>query len=194
MLEFKIKNDMMQKLSEAVELSGRNLQRELTAAVNATAKKVSLDISRSVGKELAAPAAVIKKQMNTKKASPKSTTGTESKVTLSKSKRIPLRDFGARQTRSGVSYKTSKTRGRKTAPGAFQGPKPGLIKASWRGRVFRRAGKAKLPIQQLFGPSPWGVFVKNNMLTPATAETQAELAKQIERRIKFNILKAIGEI
>lgn len=63
-------------------------------------------------------------------------------------KPIPLRDYGARQTRKGVSVKVGGTRKLVT----FAGNRSFIVdKIS--GHVFARKGKRRLPIKKLYGPS-----------------------------------------
>lgn len=178
----------LQRLEKATRESRRKLPRELSIAINATAKKASLEMSKEVRTELAASAKAVKTALKiTRKAEPNSLGST---VTLKRQNRIPLRDFKANQTRTGVAYRISKTDGRKTVAGAFQGPTPKARLARWRGHVFKRKGRARLPIIKLFGPSPWGVFVNRKMDKPVAARVEQELSKQINRRIQFNVFKA----
>lgn len=192
MVEIKYKNDVMQRFAEAVGNAGRKMSAELAVAVNATARKTKSLMAKEVTKELAVAQKIVKKQITqirkAKAAQPIAA------VQLRKSDRIPLRDFGARQNKTGVSYRISKRTGRRTIPGAFQGPKPGLMKTSWRGHVFKRVGPARLPIIKLFGPSPLGVYAKQKAQKPVLLGTQEELGKQVERRIRFLLLKASGTI
>lgn len=192
MLKTSVKNDALGRLADAVERAGRKLPREIATACNATARKTKSLIAKGVTTELATKQKTVKQHVSqSRKAVP---TKLQAGVRLNKSKRIPLKEFKPRQTRAGVSYRISKRTGRATIPGAFQGPRPGLMKASWRGNVFRRVGKARLPIVKLYGPSPWGVFVKRKMGGPTAKQAQAELMKQLERRIRFNNLKADGTL
>jgi hypothetical protein len=179
-------------LKLAIKNTKTTLRRELRIAVNATAKKAKSIINKQIRSELAVTAKAVDSTIRVKAdATEVQLTAT---VTVRKTSRIPLRDFGARQTRAGVSAKVSKTGGRKTISGAFQGPKPGVMKSSWRGRVFKRLGKTRLPIVQLFGPSPWGVMTVGKQLGPSKEQTQAELEKQVQRRIRFITLKKSGAI
>lgn len=192
MLSVSTKNDSLGRLADAVERSGRKLPREISTAVNAAARKTKSIIAKGVTTELATRQKTVKQHVSqSRKSVP---TKLQAAVRLAKSKRIPLKEFKPRQTRAGVSYRISKRTGRATIPGAFQGPRPGLMKASWRGNVFKRVGKSRLPIVKLFGPSPWGVFVKRKMSRPTAEQARAELMKQLERRIRFNNLKADGTI
>lgn len=187
-----IDNSQIARLKKAIVDTGRDLRKEIRIAVNSTAKKSKSIISKQIRKELATSAKAVNKTITiSKKAEFLDLSAT---VEVKKTKRIPLREFGARQKKKGVSYRVSKTKGRKTILGAFQGPKPGMIKASWRGRVFKRVGKARLPIVQLYGPSSWGVFVVGDKIGPSAKAAEAELKKQIDRRIRFINLKKSGAI
>ena len=182
----------LRRLEQVAKSLGSNLKKELAVAINKTAKKCESTVAKKVAKEIFVTQKVIKSQLKTQKA--KAGGEQRAKVTLQVSTRIPLRDFGARQTKAGVSYKISKTSGRGFVQGAFQGPKPGVMKASWRGHVFRRATKSRLPIIKLMGPSVWGAFVINDHVSMTADETQAELKKQVEERIRFLTLKQSGAI
>lgn len=192
MLEFSIDSRQVIELERALGKKAKRLPIELKIAVNAAAKKSRGAISKQIRTELAAPAKSVNKTISIKsQATEKSA---KAIVVVKKTSRIPLRDFGARQNNVGVSAKVSKTRGRTVIPGAFQGPRPGAMKTSWRGRVFKRVGKNRLPIVQLWGPSPWGVAAKKNMQPQAQKDANTELRKQIERRIRFHNLKQSGAI
>lgn len=93
-------------------------------------------------------------------------------------KRLGLRYFGAKQGATGVAYKIENDKPGFVAS-AFQGPKPGVIRAKWKGNAFRRVGRDRLPIIKLHGPSPWGVFVKHDMLKPVASSVGDILMKRI---------------
>jgi hypothetical protein len=104
-------------------------------------------------------------------------------ITLRESQRISLRYFGAKQNDKGVSYKINKGSGRGFIPGAFQGPRPGAIKVSWKGNVFKRVGKSRLPIQKLMGASAWGAFVVKSMYKP----TERDLMQKFNQRLRHEV-------
>jgi hypothetical protein len=180
----------LKELRQAVDRSGKKFKVELAAAMNATAKKAKGQISKRIRTELAVKASDVNKLINQRRKA--SASVLVASVGLSKTARLPLRDFGARQTKAGVSYMISRTKGRQTIQGAFQGPRPGVMNVRWRGNVFKRVGKQRLPIVKLMGPSPWGVFVKGNMTPKQRKDIEDELSKQMDRRIKLNILRAEG--
>ena len=194
MIGFTVQQRKVNELSKVLKGSDKKIRRQLTIAVNATSKKTQGGIAKQIATELATAQKNIKETIKIKKKASNSQKVPQAVVSQTETDRIPLRDFRARQNKKGVSYKVSKSKGRKTIQGAFQGPKPGVMKSSWRGRVFKRVGKSRLPIQQLFGASPWGVFVKNKMKKPVVKESKQELIKQIERRIRFLKLKESGAI
>ena len=190
MIAIEIDEGKLKELRASVDKAGKSFPREFAAALNATAKKGRSQINQKIRTELVAKAGDVGKliKVNRKATSSQLVAG----VMLEKTARLPLRAFSARQTQAGVTYRISKSGGRKLARGAFQGPRPGVMKASWRGNVFKRVGKSRLPIVKLMGASPWGVFTKKRMTPGQVADIKAELAKQMDRRIKLNILRANG--
>lgn len=189
--QFRFRKASLTALSKALEKSGRKLPAEMAIVLNASAKTMKVQASKEIRKELAAKSSMLKRSLRNIKATK---TELSAGVGVNKEKRISLREFGAKQSKKGVSYKISKTGGRKTVANAFQGPKPGAIKASWRGHVFARTTKARLPIVKLFGPSPWGAFVKQGMSAEVMRAGKKTFGNQIQRRIRFNVLKASGVI
>jgi hypothetical protein len=193
MIQTTIQADQIKQLAEAIKGTPRKLKRELAAAVNATAKKTKTIMAREIAKELI----VARKEINDK-VSATAAKGNASeivaRVRVSKTGKISLKRFNARQTASGVAYKASKSRGARTIPNGFMGPKPGTVAMRLGGHAFVRKGKARLPIIKLHGPSPWGVFVAGGRREPSVEQSQAELQKQIDRRIKFINLKKQGTI
>lgn len=96
--------------------------------------------------------------------------------------RIPLIKFGAKGPRPsrgkgrGVSYRSKG--GRKTLRSAFLA----RMKTGHEG-VFKRAGRKRLPIRELFGPSIGRVFdlLRNSILARGVEATQKELDRQLNR-------------
>lgn len=190
MIAIELNRSQIKELTKAVGRAKKSLPKEISAAINATAKKTKLTMGREIRKTVAIPKAEVERPLSI--ATTASSISLQAVVTLRKTKRLGLRHFGARQDNRGVSYKISKTGGRKRVDGAFQGTRPGVMKMSWRGNAFKRVGKSRLPIVKLKAVSPFGAHVKNNMSGPQVKEIKAELAKQIERRIKLNVLRAEG--
>lgn len=190
MIAIEIDKGKLKELLEATKKAGKSFPKELAQAINQVSKKTRLDIGRDIRKTVALKKADSEKPI---KVMSTATTGKLSAtVRLNKARRLGLNAFGARQDKSGVSYKISKNGGRKRVAGAFQGPRPGVMKVSWRGNAFKRVGKSRLPIRKLRAVSAWGAYAKNDLSGPQVKTIEAELAKQMERRIKLNILRANG--
>ena len=190
MIDIQIDAKQLKRLREAVGKSKKSIKKELAGAINATSKKTKLKVGRDIRKTVN-----LKKDEAEKPLSIRAT-ATENNlvaiVSLKKTPRLGLRHFGARQDKRGVSYKISKTGGRSRVNGAFQGPRPGVMKMSWKGNAFKRVGKERLPIVMLKGVSAFGAYAKNDLEGPQVEEINKELSKQMERRINLNILRANG--
>ena len=192
MISISVNSAEVKALKNVLDNNAKAFKKQMAIAVNKTAANAQKQISKEVGKEVAVPQKIIRGTISIKRAkvgvSPTAT------VTQKQTSRISLREFGARQTKKGASYKISKTQGRKTIAGAFQGPKPGVINVRTKGHVFKRVGKERLPIQKLMGPSPWGVTVKNKIDEVVVRFSRADLLKQIKERTRFLGLKKSGAI
>ena len=104
-------------------------------------------------------------------------------IRVKKKTRPSLKEFKAKQVKKGVSYRISKSGKRKTINGAFINQKMG-------GHVFKRKTKARFPLSKMHGVSVWGVYEVNDLLKHFTQpQVEAELSKQIKRRLDFNIFK-----
>jgi hypothetical protein len=85
----------------------KKLRREVSTAVNYVAKQAKNGLAKEIAKELATTQTTIKQSIAvSKKSTPETLSAT---VTQDETKRIPLKEFKARQTKSGVRYKISKT-------------------------------------------------------------------------------------
>lgn len=168
------------KFKELEKALGENapqrLKKEISAALNAAAKRTVNILAKEVGKEIAVPQKDIKQGISvTNKANAEKLSAT---VTQQESQRLSLKRFGARQNKQGVRYKVSKTKGTAFVKSAFQ---PDVL----GNHVYKRQGTSRLPIQKLHGPSPWGITVKNDLDTLiAGRDIEPELIKQLDRRIK----------
>lgn len=179
-------------LRAALSATGKGLSRELAVAVNATAKKGKSEVSKQIRQELNATKKAVDTTISIHgKATAQSTSST---VSLKKTKRLPLKEFKARQNASGVVAKISKRGSQTFVASGFMGPQPGNKAAKLFGHAFKRRGKSRLPIVKLMGVSPWGAFVKRNMTPPTTKQIGAELEKQINKRIRFLLLKSQNKL
>lgn len=197
MLKFGIDAARADRLIAIVGESPKQLKRELKTAVNATARTTRSRMNKTIRESFKVSIKAINKVLKI------TSVATEEKLSASvevkketdgNKGRIPLKEFGARQTKKGVTYKIKHTGGRQLIKGAFQGPKPDQRKISWQNNVFKRVGKARLPIVKLYGPSVWGVFVIGRHVIPTQNRAKVELNKQVDRRIRFLELKLAGKL
>lgn len=190
MMAVEINKDQLERLATASARAGKKMKKELVAAINQVSKKTKLEMGRGIRNTVN-----MKKDESEKPLSIRASATEQSLaaiVQLKKTGRLGLRHFGAKQDKRGVTYKITKKGGRGRVDGAFLGPKPGAVKTNWRGNAFKRTGKKRLPIVQIKGVSAWGAYVKNNLAGPQAKAVEAELLKQIERRINLNVLRASG--
>lgn len=110
-------------------------------------------------------------------------------VHMKESARVPLVKFGGRQTTRGVSYKIKKSGGRERIPTAFGPEVPKLNK-----QVYRREGKPRLPIVKLHGPSAAVAFIGEELDKKTEIDADALLFKNLNRRVRFLLLKKAGKI
>jgi hypothetical protein len=195
MIAIEIDARQLAQLTKATANARKSLPKEISAAINATARRTNLGVQRQITKKTTIKAAVAKSKIKLVKQSSPSTLSAQ--VTLRPSSRMSLKEFGARQTKAGVSYKISKGGKRATAQSAFIQPAMGShvfkrIGAKVKMGTGSYAGKMRQRVKRLEGPSPWGVFVKNKMSPAQVKDIEAELKKQIERRINLNVLRANG--
>lgn len=100
-------------------------------------------------------------------------------LTLRKTYRFQLIHFGAMQDAEGVSYTIERGGERKFIKSAF------ITRANNQRMVTKRKGKKRLPIVgPLRGPSPWGVFVINNLHEQTRRFARMRLRKSLLRQIK----------
>lgn len=190
MISIQLNMEQVTRLVNATHKAGKQFKTEIAGAINATSKKTKLQMGRDIRNTVNMKKDEAEKPLSIRASA--TTSNLSAVVSLKKTKRLGLRHFGARQDKRGVSYKISKTGGRSRVNGAFQGPTPKAMKLSWRGNAFKRVGKSRLPIVQIKGVSAFGAYVKNNLEGPQVKEVNAELSKQLERRINLNILRANG--
>lgn len=174
-------------LSKRLANAADNLSKEIGVIVWSTGKVVERNIAKEVSKEIAVPQKLIKKRIKHTRLG-----GFDSVVSLSKSARIGLRFFKAKQTKQGVTAKISRNQPAKTYVGAFQGPKPGQMNVKWKGNAFQRRGKSRKPIAPIKGPSPWGVIVVGGKIQAVLRETDQELQRQLEKRLRYLELRKSG--
>lgn len=186
--EINISGNQLGKLADAVEKAGKSLSKELAIACNQTAKELKTPISQSIRTVLNAKAKGLKKVISVGMKATESNITASTKVNTGR--RIPLKEFGAKQKKDGVSYKIFKGGKMRTVKRGFMGPKPGVQAIKLKGHAFMRKQKEqRLPIVKLFGPSVKAAFQMAKLEKPIAEEAEKRLTKKINRRIQFALAK-----
>ncbi|MCP4591821.1 MAG: hypothetical protein GY842_13880 [bacterium] len=162
----------------------RGTEKAVVGATNDTAKKVKTRMSKAIRDRVFIKKKDIDKHLRVRRATSGHPSAT---IVLSKSKRLGLQRFGARQIKKGVTYRISRTEGRSRIEGAF-------IVKSRGGHVFKRKGASRLPIGIRRGPSAWGVFLVADLGKQIEADAAQLLHDAVDRRVKFLLLKKAGKV
>lgn len=151
-------------------------QRATRRALNRALKTGKAEMARLVGKEFGMKVSDAKEAIFAEPA-------TDQKLSVrlvASRRRRPLFDFQARQGGAGVTFKGQV--GRQLVPGAFIA----TVRAGNTGThegVFKRRGKKRLPIYELFGVSIGEVF--NRHRPAVSAVIQAAFEKNLASELKF---------
>lgn len=176
-------------LTSVGDFTDKDLKRELDlmlpaavkraeySAVNLTIRNTNTRIAREVRKDIGLKSKTIKDSLGVKKAT---RAKREGQIIVSP-KPVSMKEFGARQIKSGVSATILRKKGRTRIPGAF-------IVKSLGGHVFRRVGDARGPIEKIWGPS---VRLNVQKRKPELDKFIAEaMDKNMKERLRWEIEKA----
>ena len=175
----------LERLKQSLADKADRLPVEVAIAINATAKKAKALVAKDVAKEITLTQKKIKRLITIPSKASKGKLG--SSVRIKGTKPINLRHFKHRASkRNGVRFSVRKSDGMQVDPSAF-------VVGRYKGNVYRRVGKARGPLSNQRGVAVVDVITGglNRLMEP---EIKAELKKQIERRIRFNLLKSSGVI
>lgn len=169
----------LNRVKETLRRKPELLKKQVAGALNDTAKHAKSEVSSLIRERVNIKKKDVDEFIYVVPAYPANLVAT---VVLEKKDRIPLKDFGARQTKSGVTYRIVRGGGKDKIADAFGPNIPRL-----GGHVYRRKGAARLPIVKLFGPSAWGVFVKNGLHKLVKKDSNAYLANRLRHRIEYQM-------
>lgn len=183
MAEVDIKFDKrkMKRIEKQLSSMPRKIPQIMSAGINRAATITKTRLSQKLRENVAVKAAAAKKMITLKRANRKHW---RADIRIS-SRRLPLIRFPVKQTGKGVSYKIAKSGGRKTIESGFIQ----TMSSGHRG-VFTRAGKARKPIVERFGPSLGAAFTFNKM----KKWTEAIAAKLLIQNIDSQIRRILGKI
>jgi uncharacterized FlaG/YvyC family protein len=154
----------------------------ISRGINRTTTSTRAEIARQIAAEVKITQSAVKKGIKVTKA-----TQTRWQADLDLfTKRIPLIKFGAKQIKKGVSYRISKSGGRKKITDPARPFKQTL--PSGHVGIFRRhtPETKRLPIVELKGPSIGGVFEGAAGIAAEVQESAGQkLTKNVDQQIAF---------
>ncbi|MBN1377856.1 MAG: phage tail protein [Gammaproteobacteria bacterium] len=161
------------------------LPKIVTRGINKTATAVRTQIVRGIAENINLKIGDIRKKIILKKAS---YLRWLAEIFVS-GRRIPLISFGARQTKSGVSYRIDKSTGRKKLAHAFI-----ATMSTGHSGVFKRRGKARLPIDERFGPSLGAAYEgAQSLVGSVTRQADENLSKNIYVQLEIFLDKYVRD-
>lgn len=187
----KLDERQMRRVQRLLREVPREVPKIMSRALNKTAKSSKAEIARLIAAKAKIPQKGVKKGIRMKKA-----TRNRWLATLNiTSRRIPLIYLKASKTKKGVTYrgpgdvyahKQKVEAGGGFIPSAFKQAMPG----SGHKGIFLRRTKKRLPIDELFGPSPAELFegVKG-IAKQVMRSTNEKLSKNIDAQINYVLEK-----
>jgi len=183
-VQTKFENDTFKRLQKALknELSPKQLRKQTYIVLSKVGKGHSVDIAKRVREFLTVKSADAKKQIDFTKP----TTGNKqsAKITIKHSSRPPLSAFTHRQTKTGVTYKLDKKKGRRQIKGAFKIQR-------WDDDVFVRDPDKGQPyrVVRKYGASVWGSYKKNVGVKWSRKQINKRMKTELSRRVQFLLHK-----
>lgn len=176
MIEIKYDDAKLKQLERTLAGIPRALPRVMSRALNRTATSARTQVARQLSQRTGLGVSAVRKQIKMSKASYSNWRST----ILISSKRMPLIEFKAKQTRKGVTYRREGSR--ILIRHAFLTTMP----SGHRG-VFKRKTSARLPIAELKGPSLGHVF--------SEAQDEANrIYRESSQRLEKNIMDQVNLI
>jgi hypothetical protein len=185
-MKIDIDSQSLASVKKVIESLGASIRKELNIAVSETTRQVRIKASRKLKEVIPVPVKVLKKAIAVSKKSDVSNLTSE--ILMIEGYPIPLKYFGAKQTKKGVTHKNAgveKSRG--LLPNAF-------VVNRFRGNVYQRTTKQRGPLAQQKGPAPSEYYKSAGVTDLALDTARDQLPKQINERIRFLTLKAQGQL
>jgi len=190
-IDIKYDEAQLQRVREMLRAIPQEMPGVISRGINRTARPAKTEIARRLKKELKTDSEQIKKGIILTEAT---RAHWSAKIGIVK-KLIPLIAFRARQTKKGVTYQIGQ-QGRKLIKSGFFATMPIKSRGFWTNLflgadvpsrpghtgVFKRKGKGRLPIQELFGPSLGVAF-----------EGAPEIVKEVTSGLYFKLSRNIDE-
>lgn len=153
--------------SQLANLHGNKLRKAINVALLRLGTSVTAEWSRYVTEVIALPAAEVKAAFSQR------VSGTQLEIGVRSPVGIPLAKFQPKQNAVGTSVVIKKSSGRQTIPHAFM----------WRGEVFKRVSRKRLPIKRLYSTDVEDVAKDSLPRIEVFAQNRANI--EVARAVKF---------
>lgn len=165
----------VREVQRALRGMGQGTDRVIVRAINRGIRTANTASVRGVSKELG----VRQKRVRDMMAQRFARSGSyRAFIEPQDGRRLPLSELAARQTQRGVSFRGRPGQGRQTVPGAFLA----TMKSGYHG-VFKRTGKRRLPIAELFGPSVPFVFLRDHVIAATDKAAREDVVREAYRQL-----------
>ena len=159
-----------------------DLAKETVIATRNTAKAHRREISKNVRQYVAM---TNRADMRTVRVISGNRANTSASIHIALTERPSLKEFKARQTKKGVTYKIRKGGKRRLIESAFLG------KGGLNGHVYLRRTKARLPVFKIYGVSVAAVYGQNDLIALSTDQILARLDVEMQKRVRSIIVRTI---
>lgn len=164
----------------------------VSGAMNDLMKTARTQLARQVTQRVVLPYGRVLDQVKITRATPELLLAS---LKVDDKRRPGLMNYGAKATkRRGVTYRISKTGGRKRIPDAFiaRGKAKGATNNDGMAlRVFKRAGRKRKPLIDIKGPSLNAVITKNEIDQTAAEVLRRELPRRVDARVNLLIERGL---
>jgi len=161
----------LERLAKGLNVSSSKVRTSVSRALNRAASQARTGVDKGVRERIGVKKRDVFKNVTVRRAS---TRRLESIVKI-RGRAIPLGAFKARQTKRGATAKINKTGGRTLYRGTFTA----TMRSGHLG-VYKRIGKTRLPLKELYGPS-----------IPTVVEQEPDLAVKVEHDAAVNLERAL---
>ena len=166
-IDVKVAFTDISRIEGLIREAGLKAPYAIAKALDAVGNKTKTQLKRAVAKQAGVKAGRVEAALSVRQAMG---SGQGTFTIVARDVTLSLKEFGARQTRAGVS--AAPWNKRRVFPHTFIGP---------NGHVFVREGKARLPIKKLWGPNIPKEMVKDQSEQTFYAYTAQALPAELEK-------------
>jgi hypothetical protein len=181
MTTISVKSDIQNAIAHFGELSVALKGAAVVSALNRVGTMARTDSIREIGRTYALKRGDIAAQITISRAT-RRFEGLEVAITAKGRRSLPIAIFQARQTKAGVSFRIKRTGGRKQLGGSFVAK----MRSGHVG-VYRRKGKARLPIEEQFTIGLPKMFMARRTIAALDKIVRDRFPERLKHEIEFRL-------